>query len=72
MVAGADPQKFAQAVDAHIGELKERKKERLLLLSDKQVKDITEPFDNIIRATTQSSTQPSTQPATPAPPQPKP
>jgi hypothetical protein len=64
IASNISPEKWSGVIDRHIVDLRERKKERLLLLSDKQVKSITDPFDEIIRATTQASTRPSTRPAT--------
>jgi hypothetical protein len=58
---GTSPERWADAIDRHIIELRERKKERLLLLSDRQVKNITAPFDSLIEATTQPTTRPTTQ-----------
>jgi len=62
MAPGTSPQRLAEAVDQHIFELRSRKKESLLQRSEAQVKSITPPFDDIIRATSQPTTQPTTRP----------
>lgn len=58
-IAQSAPDRLSEAIDQHVSDLRERKKERLLLLSDKQIKNITAPFDNLIKAATQPTTQPS-------------
>jgi hypothetical protein len=62
MAPGTSPQRLAEAVDQHVLELRSRKKESLLQRSEAQVKSITAPFDDIIRATSQPTTQPTTRP----------
>ena len=62
MAPGTSPQRLADAVEAHTNELRGRKKESLLQRSEAQVKSITAPFDEMIKATSQPTKQPTTQP----------
>jgi hypothetical protein len=62
VVTSTSSQRFADLLGHHLVELRGRKKESLLQRSEAQVRSITAPFDDIIRATSQPATQPATQP----------
>jgi hypothetical protein len=62
LVAASSPQRLVEAINQHIVDLRGRKKESLMQRSEAQVKSITDPFDQIIRATSQPTTRPSTNP----------
>ena len=57
IVANTSPQRVAEVIERHVNDLRERKKESLLQRSEAQVKSITAPFDEMIRATSQPTTQ---------------
>ena len=67
IATNTSPQRFADLVDHHVMDLRERKKESLLQRSELQVRSITAPFDELIRATSQPTTKPTTQPVLLAP-----
>lgn len=57
------PQRVADVIEHHVNDLRERKKESLLQRSEAQVRSITAPFDEMIKATSQPTTQPATRPS---------
>ena len=59
IAASTSPQRWTDTIERHVIELRERKKESLLQRSEAQVRSITAPFDEMIKATTQPTTQPS-------------
>jgi hypothetical protein len=62
LVAATAPGRIQETIAKNIGDLRGRKKESLQQRSEAQVKSITAPFDEMIKATTQPTTKPTTQP----------
>jgi hypothetical protein len=62
LVAATAPGRIQEFITKNIADLRGRKKESLQQRSVAQVKSITAPFDEMIKATTQPTTKPTTQP----------